>query len=124
MRWGISNGGRSARCLGEMSLAAGELLYVADGLPGNEFDEFDTGLVIDVGVVRAKTPAELTADAAIVTEIASDKTTLKAQAAQAILDINAYLLTADAATNAQVRAEVKEIDIRQRVIIRALRRLL
>jgi hypothetical protein len=54
----------------------------------------------------------------------SDLATLRDQAVQAVLDINAYLLTADVATNVQVRAEVKAIDQRQRVIIKALGRLL
>jgi crotonobetainyl-CoA:carnitine CoA-transferase CaiB-like acyl-CoA transferase len=53
----------------------------------------------------------------------ADRADLKAQAAQALADIDAYLAIADAATNAQVRAEVKAIDQRQKRIIKALRRL-
>lgn len=45
------------------------------------------------------------------------------QAAAAIAAIDAYLPTADTATNAQVRAEVKAIDQRQRRLIQAVRRL-
>lgn len=41
-----------------------------------------------------------------------------------INQIDAYLLIADAATNTQVRAEVKDIDQRQRRIIRALARFI
>lgn len=41
----------------------------------------------------------------------------------AVADINAYLAIADAATNVQVRAEVKAIDRRQRAIVRALKRI-
>lgn len=43
---------------------------------------------------------------------------------QGISEIAAYLVIADSATNAQVRAEVKAIDQRQRAIIRALKRLI
>ena len=45
------------------------------------------------------------------------------QATDAIAAIDAYLPGADTATNAQVRAEVKAIDRRQKQIIRVLRRL-
>ncbi len=51
-------------------------------------------------------------------------TDLKQQAAAGIAAIDAYLLTADAATAVQVRAEVKAIDQRQRKIIQALNRVI
>lgn len=46
------------------------------------------------------------------------------QATQAISDIDAYLAISDSATNAQVRAEVKAIDQRQKKIIKALERII
>ena len=49
---------------------------------------------------------------------------LLSQAQTGINQIDAYLLIADAATNTQVRAEVKDIDQRQRRILRALARFI
>lgn len=46
------------------------------------------------------------------------------QADAAIAAINTYLTNADAATQTQVRAEVKAIDQRQKRIIQALKRLI
>lgn len=61
MRWGISNGGKSARALGEdLGLEQGEVLYEGD-MPGNQYDEFDTGLVIDAGVARVRNSGEVLA---------------------------------------------------------------
>ena len=57
------------------------------------------------------------------TDANADRANLRALQAQAIADINAYLTIADSASNTQVRAEVKAMDIRQRAIIRALRHL-
>ena len=51
-----------------------------------------------------------------------DLQSLEDQAAGAISDIGTYLAGADTATAAQVRAEVKAIDQRQRVVIKALLR--
>lgn len=48
---------------------------------------------------------------------------LKAQADGAIESINSYLLVADNATQAQVRAEVKAAAQQRKVMIRALKRL-
>lgn len=53
----------------------------------------------------------------------ADLAALRDQAAQAIADITTYLAGADSASAAQVRAEVKAIDQRQRAIIKALLRL-
>lgn len=53
---------------------------------------------------------------------AADQSALKAQAAQAVDAINTFLAIASP-TNAQVVAEVKAIDVRQRAIIKALARL-
>ena len=66
---------------------------------------------------------DLTAYNAEQAAIVTDKSDIKALAVQAVDDINTYLTIADSATNVQVRAEVKAIDIRQRAIIKALRRL-
>lgn len=52
-----------------------------------------------------------------------DLSAIRDQAAQAVADINTYLTIADTATAAQVRAEVKAMDQRQRAIIKALARL-
>jgi hypothetical protein len=54
---------------------------------------------------------------------ASERQDLKASAAQAVADIDAYLLIADGASNAQVRAEVKAIDQRLKRVIKVLARL-
>ena len=59
------------------------------------------------------------ADAALAV---TEKADLKAQATQAVADINTFLAIASP-SNAQVVAEVKKIDQRQRAIIRALARL-
>jgi len=52
-----------------------------------------------------------------------DLAAIRDQAIQAIADINAYLVFADTATQAQARTEIKQIDIRQRAIIKAVARL-
>jgi cytochrome c556 len=74
--------------------------------------------------IRPKNQAERDADNAALAESTQDRTDFRDRATQAIADITAYLVNADTATNAQIRAEVKAIDQRQRAIIRALRRLL
>lgn len=53
----------------------------------------------------------------------ADLAALRDLSSQAVADINAYLVVADGATAAQVRAEVKAIDQRQRAVIKALMRV-
>lgn len=52
-----------------------------------------------------------------------DLQSVKDQAVQAISNIDSYLAGADSANAAQVREEVKKIDERQKVIIKALLRI-
>jgi hypothetical protein len=75
-------------------------------------------------------PAQAALDAVTDEQVATardakepDLAALRAQAAQAVADITSYLAIADSATQAQVRAEVKAIDQRQRAVIKALSRL-
>lgn len=68
----------------------------------------------DIGLTPAETAA--------LAQSHADMLTLRDQAVSAIQAINNYLAGADAATAAEVRAEVKNIDIRQRAIIKALYR--
>lgn len=66
------------------------------------------------------------AQAAIEAEEASEPLLkeLRDQADAGISAIDTYLVGADTATNAQVRAEVKAMDIRQKKIIQALKRII
>jgi hypothetical protein len=100
---------------------------------------FDGAIVVDaggqtlmvwdagLGNIRPMTQAEIDAlpaqQQAARDATEPDLATLRDQVTQAIADINAYLVNADTATNAQVRAEVKAIDVRQRAMIKALGRL-
>lgn len=60
MYFAISNNGASATAIDNPSqLQEGELLWEGDQLPGNPFDPYDTGLTIENGVVRPKTPTEM-----------------------------------------------------------------
>lgn len=72
------------------------------------------------------TAEALAAQAAIEEEEAAEPFLKDArdQADAAIADINAYLVNADTATNAQVRAEVKAAAIRDKKIIQALKRII
>jgi hypothetical protein len=96
-----------------------------------EFIYDETGkralMVWDTNNVRPMTQAEidaLPAQRKAVRDAAEpDLATIRDLADAAITDITAYLQIADSATNAQVRAEVKAIDQRQRAIIRAIKRL-
>ena len=118
--YGITNFGRSARAIADSAELTGDEILWPKPLPGNPYDDMDTGLIIDADGVRTKTVAELQADAIRLAEPIADRTALKTiyqsdlDALQAIRDFSGTV------TLAGIGQAVKTIAV---VLIHVLRAL-